>query len=695
MALGTFQIGQRFSIGEASYRIFREIQEGRWTLEDVATGCFREETTPSLLAQWSRGELRFFEGASEKRMGQAERLTALHRAHEDAFRQSYPEALWKRAQAKLVYIRKLEGVPITASVIVPRIQAIWEEAAKEQAGSDGNAAPIFEKPPHFTTVATWIRTYRDAGYDIRALIDRQSQKGSRDSKTDEIVERLADDAIATHYLTPARNSKAMVLKELRAQVAVQNLGRLASEKLPLPGLSYLKRRIAEIPPYDRCVARYGKRVADIRFRAAGMGAPAERPLARASIDHCRLDLMVVDEESGLPLGRPWLTLVLDECTRNVLGFYLGFEEPSVVSVMRAIRDAIMPKDERLAAYPKILNAWDAWGVIEEIVADNGMELHSEALEQAIGRFGMRLQFCPRRKPWYKGKVERFFRTLRTGLVDTIPGKTFHNILARGDYNPTKHAVVRLSTLREIVLTWLVDIYHQEPHRGLDSTPAREWQERIQGVDRWLPPSSLSIESAFSRKLERRLTHKGIELDCLFYNSHELRAVREQYGNEIHVEVRAMDEDVGSIIVVVPAAERGGEWLIRVPALDQAYAAGLTRWQHEVCKRYQRRILDDEAREVSLLAARDRIRELIRMDMDLVKRSSRKKQARFMETGRAASTPAPSPAPTSTSTPPPSPSPPPSPDVVAPQLARLPVESIDEDVPSLVSRRVTSSENLYV
>lgn len=620
MAAGTFQVGQRFLINDVPHRLVRLLEGDLWTIEDIHTGRFAEDTTRNLLGRWERGELRFLD-ASNTPVTLRSGKTALSGAFEDAYRQSYPESLWKKAKVKLVFIKKLTGAPFTAPLIVNRIRDIWESLNNTEYGS------VYRNPPHFTTVANWTRKYLDANEDIRALVDRHHDKGSQDSKVDEVVDLIAEDLIHTSYMSLLRPSLKEILRDLRAKVAIQNLGRVPTEQIPLPSMNYLKRRISQVPEYDRYAARYGKRAADIKFRAAGNGAFAETPLARASIDHCRMDVMVVDEESGLPLGRPWLTLVLDECTRYVLGFYIGFEEPSSVSIARAVRHALMPKVEMLKAYPKIANGWDAWGVMQVLVADNGMELHAMPLEQAIGRFGISLQFCPRRKPWYKGKIERFFGTISTGLLSVIPGRTFSNIFKRGDYNPEKHAVVRLSTLKEVVTTWIVDVYHMTPHRGIGCAPAKAWQNSVQGVDRWLPPSSLALDSAFSSSVKRMLTHKGIEYDCLLYNSHELGEARRRYGSEIEVQVRVMDEDLGSVVVVLP----GGE-LVRVRALDERYARGLTRWQHAVCKRYKRRLLDDQAMEISLFAARTRIKELINADMQLNKRSTRKKQARFNEGG---------------------------------------------------------------
>lgn len=620
MATGSFQVGQRFLLAEEKCRIMRSVGTDQWAVENMSNGRIWETSTSDLLSKWERAELQF-PGAPGKTIPSTGQQTAFKNAAVDAFMQSYPEAVLLRAKAKLAFVKRLWHVPITACTIVPLIQKIWSDKALWK------GACVFEKPPHYTTVASWMRAYREAGEDIRALADRHHSKGNCDPRYEDDVEKLADDVIETMYLVLERPSIASCLGTLRGHVARLNQTRLPSEQLAMPTYAYLKRKIAQLPAYDVCLARYGKQIADIRFRAAGNGAFAEGPLARAAIDHCRLDVIVVDDATGLPLGRPWLTLILDEFSRYVLGYYIGFEEPSNVSVSRAIRNALMPKTGILQRYPEMQNRWDAWGVIHTLVADNGLEFHGNALDSGSGTLGMDIQFCPRRKPWYKGKIERFFRTISSGLLATIPGKTFSNVLDKGDYNPLKHAVVGLETLREIVLIWIVDVYHQSPHRGLGKrTPASVWDEAIAHTDRWLPSASTLLDSAFSRSETRSLTHKGIEYDSLFYNSNDLRVLREQYGETLPVEVRVMDDDLGHLFVVSP----DGHTVIKVPALDEQYAKGMTRWQHMVCRRYQRRMQDDQAQVISLLDAKERIKKLVYDDATRRKPNTRKRQARFCE-----------------------------------------------------------------
>jgi len=623
MVAGSFCIGQRLAIQGQIHRVFRDLGNGLLSLEDLSTGRFIERTIPDLLTAWKAGELIIGEGTTGS--DESSLKLAIDRVHDDAFRQSYPEEQQERARARLAYVERLEKHPRTSSVMTPLIHDIWADPVRWAKGFK------FAKAPHFTTVVHWIDAYHAAGRDIRALVDRHHDKGNSEERLDPIVRTMVDDLIDTRYLTEERPTLKSIHKDLKGMTAQRNTTRLPTERLKAPSYGHLKRRIADLAPYDVCRARYGQRVAEIKFRASGRGVLALMPLARACMDHTRMDVFVVDENSGLPLGRPWLTVVIDEHSRYVLGYYLSFEEPSGVSMVRALRHALAPKDPS----PDVKNEWDAWGVMDTLACDNGLEFHGRMLEMGAGRYGITIQFCPRRKPWFKGKIERHFGTVSTGLLVDVKGKTFSNVFLKGDYEPAKHAVMTLATMRRIVHMWIVDVYHQDVHRTLRTTPAAAWRDGMVQVDRYLPPSSIAMDAAFSASTTRRLTHKGIEFDLLLYNSKELGAVRELYGNEIEVEIRTSDEDIGSIVVVSP----DGKTVIKVPALEIEYATGLTRWQHKVCKRFQRAALEDDAREISLLDARNRIRALIEQDMQLAKsRKTRNKQQRFLEQGVASEAP---------------------------------------------------------
>jgi putative transposase len=60
-------------------------------------------------------------------------------------------------------------------------------------------------------------------------------------------------------------------------------------------------------------------------------------------DHAQLDILLVRED-GLT-AKPWLTIILDDYSRAVAGYYLAFEPPSVARTALALRQGIWRKGE--------------------------------------------------------------------------------------------------------------------------------------------------------------------------------------------------------------------------------------------------------------------------------------------------------------------------------------------------------------
>ena len=64
-------------------------------------------------------------------------------------------------------------------------------------------------------------------------------------------------------------------------------------------------------------------------------------------DHTKIDLLVVDQAGSL-LGRPWLTIVVDTYSRCIMGIHLGFDAPSAAVVCLGLRHAVLPKQYPVA-----------------------------------------------------------------------------------------------------------------------------------------------------------------------------------------------------------------------------------------------------------------------------------------------------------------------------------------------------------
>jgi putative transposase len=51
---------------------------------------------------------------------------------------------------------------------------------------------------------------------------------------------------------------------------------------------------------------------------------ATRPLQIGHIDHTQLDIFVVAEEDGMPIGRPHIELIVDSLTMYPLGYCIYY-----------------------------------------------------------------------------------------------------------------------------------------------------------------------------------------------------------------------------------------------------------------------------------------------------------------------------------------------------------------------------------
>lgn len=65
---------------------------------------------------------------------------------------------------------------------------------------------------------------------------------------------------------------------------------------------------------------------------------SSRPFEKAVIDHICLDTLVYCPGKKAQVGRPGLTILLDDYSRRVLAFYLSSSAPTYVSNMTVIRE---------------------------------------------------------------------------------------------------------------------------------------------------------------------------------------------------------------------------------------------------------------------------------------------------------------------------------------------------------------------
>lgn len=617
MGASAFQQGASLEIAGKTYRLLRKVENDLWQAEELRTKRIQEFGIQELLRLYASGALKF--------VGSCESISVSTEAKQSS--ENFSPAQWEAAKVRRAYVIATLDFPNTRQRLVPLIRETW------------NKLQLPAVAPNAATVIRWKGKFLSAGKDLISLIEKSDRRGNGRSRYPEEIERMVNDAIDRIYMCLEQGTLQDALDEAIVLAQRENRLRPTSTQLPFPTRRLVKRLVNAIPAFDRHAARHGRVAATKRFRSVQAHRTTDAPLERAEIDHTPLDLMVIDDESGLPLGRPWLTACIEDHTRNVLGIYISFEPPSHFTVARCLKHAFMPKVSLQQDFPAIQNPWKAHGVMRELVVDNGTEFHSASLENACYSLGIEIHYSARKTPWFKGKIERFLGTLNRAVAHGRPGTTFSNIFEKEEYDPSKNAVVRYSVLKEVVFTWIADVYHQKPHRSLGVPPAVMWDKTISPDEIMVPDDPARLDAILGRSEKRKLTHKGIELYGLLYNSPELTELRRKLGDRLDVEVRVDAADIGKIVVFSPDQRQH----FQVSAINSEYAAGLSEWQHRICKRYASR----EFNKYSIagwLDAKARIASLIDDEFMHKKQKTRTRIARYKGEAKALkaseSTPAP-------------------------------------------------------
>jgi putative transposase len=248
---------------------------------------------------------------------------------------------------------------------------------------------------------------------------------------------------------------------------------------------------------------------------------ASRPLGVVQIDHTKADVFVVDEETRQPLGRPWLTLAMDVCSRMVTGFYLTMEAPSRLSTSLCLLHSVFDKSAWLRER-EITEPWPVAGLPDTVHVDNGADFRSRAFKRGCQDAGIAIEWRPPGEPRFGGHIERLIGT-QMGRLHLLPGTTFSNEQELGDYDSKRHAALTLRELERYIALDIVGSYHQSIHGTLGRPPIAVWREHEGEIPLRLPQDRMRFWLTFLPEQERTLRPTGIHLFGLRYWSAALSA----------------------------------------------------------------------------------------------------------------------------------------------------------------------------
>ncbi len=312
------------------------------------------------------------------------------------------------------------------------------------------------------TLDRWIRRYRRGGFD--ALAPSARQPGTR------IDAPVLDMAVALKKENPGRTA-AQVARILKAST-----GWSPSETTLL---RLFHRHDLIRAPVEGSTAVFG------RFEA---GAPNER--------------WVGDALHGPRVGgrKTYLFAFLDDRSRLLAGYRFGFAEDTV----------------RLAA--ALQPALAARGVPQSVYVDNGSAFVDAWLLRACGKLGIRLIHSTPHRPQGRGKIERFFRTVRDQFLVEVSDSTAEDLTGRG-----LSQAGALLELNALFTAWAESVYHHRVHSETGQSPLARWDEGWQAAGHGpAMPSAEALTQAFLWSQWRTVTKTATV--SLHGNSYEVDPV---------------------------------------------------------------------------------------------------------------------------------------------------------------------------
>jgi putative transposase len=286
-----------------------------------------------------------------------------------------------------------------------RGRIVREIAAAEHTDPAGRRVRVSRQ-----TLDRWIRDWRNGGFD--ALVPSPRQASQRTPV--EVMEL----AVALRRENPARTA-AGIRRILRSQL----------------GWS----------PDERTLQRH--------FTRLGLTGPAsiEAPSVFGRFEADRPNELWTGDALHAPViaGRKtYLFAFIDDHSRAVVGYRFGYAEDTV----------------RLAA--ALRPALAARGVPEAIYVDNGSAFVDAWLLRACAKLGIKLTHSTPGRPQGRGKIERFFRTVREQFLVEITGDP--ELLGR-------HLVADLAELNRLFAAWVETVYHRTVHSETGLPPLARWQ----------------------------------------------------------------------------------------------------------------------------------------------------------------------------------------------------------------------------
>lgn len=406
-----------------------------------------------------------------------------------------------------------------------------------------------KNPPSPKKVYRLTKDFEQAGHRISQVLKKVQRRASPmlDKQFD-----LAMEVIDDEFLVINGGNISHTYKCFEARFAQSGLKGKPMSK------TYFRKLIDTLDPYEVCCAQRGKDFANRRFRASDEKISTHYMMERVEIDAVHLSLGLIDDETGEVLGKVIVFLAIDVHTRSIVSYSLAYGQgvgETADAAIELVRNMLLTEESP----EHYRNTWHRLGIPMRIHSDNGAAFVAENFVRYITSMGLEQHRSETKKSQRRPFIERFNRTLREQLACNLPGYQKKRV-DEVTYEKTveEMALLTVSEFKGYLEEFIVDIYHQPPHKGLHGLTPQEAVE--DALDTFIPRPAPSIAQADAMRGVVKTgviqqTH-GIQIDKQHFNSPELRNLRAKLtgpnsNKSPTVKFIYNAQDISQITVLIP------------------------------------------------------------------------------------------------------------------------------------------------
>lgn len=458
------------------------------------------------------------------------------------------------------------------------------------------------------------KAYADKG--LAGLLSRTKDRGNCENDLPEPV-LIALHQRALDYLDPGQPSMKVVHQRLEGDIENLNAQRAerGEPRLDCPCFETVRAYINEMDPFSVAFARRGLEYAIKKFKPIGDAPRASRPLEIVEIDEWPIDLIFVlvkigvwekltqqeKEQLGLVknTARWYMTVAIDTYSRCILAMRLS-PTPSA-QVARSVVEMITIDKEEYSDAVGALTKWFMCGTPCTIRTDNAQWYCSPDFRLPLADLGVAFDRTAAGMAWLRPYIESWFGVVAKTVVTRLSGRTMSDICKRGDFDSEADAALTIDDFTEIIIRWIVDVYHNSPHGGLlGKTPIQVWIEGVTELGVEMGPCLERRRFIFGERLTRVVQRDGITVLGVRYQSDELQEWQ-RHQRDKEVRVRWHPSDLGAVV-----AELGNTWVEVAAAQDEFKGLSADKW---IGALRRLRAENKRAQEVSRHSVRDALAEI--------------------------------------------------------------------------------------